>query len=144
MSSTVLVPTNIPPQYAATVADAVVETEEDGFSPVLLYTSGDKEWDTPDGSIPTEITELAARNNSIRAARERFERADINCRAYGATTADSDAGAICQAIEDLSADRVYMFGRRRSPAGKAVFGSTLQDVILNSPVPVVVVPSLMS
>jgi nucleotide-binding universal stress UspA family protein len=37
---------------------------------------------------------------------------------------------------DVDADLVIVGGRKRSPAGKAVFGSTAQEVMLESPCPV--------
>jgi nucleotide-binding universal stress UspA family protein len=38
--------------------------------------------------------------------------------------------------EELDADLVIVGGRTRSPAGKAVFGSTAQEILLESPCPV--------
>ncbi|PSP66736.1 universal stress protein, partial [Halobacteriales archaeon QH_6_68_27] len=37
---------------------------------------------------------------------------------------------------ETDADLVVVGGRKRSPAGKAVFGSTAQEVMLESPCPV--------
>lgn len=49
------------------------------------------------------------------------------------------AQAIIDAAVALNADLVLIGGRRRSPAGKALFGSVSQTVILNVPQPVFVV-----
>ena len=43
---------------------------------------------------------------------------------------------IVDLAEEVDADMVFVGGRRRSPTGKAVFGSTAQEVLLNSPCPV--------
>jgi len=52
-----------------------------------------------------------------------------------ATTGTSGEGIVSIA-KDVSADRVIVGGRQRSPAGKAIFGSTAQEVMLNAPCPV--------
>jgi nucleotide-binding universal stress UspA family protein len=43
---------------------------------------------------------------------------------------------IVKIANDVDADLVIVGGRKRSPAGKAVFGSTAQEVMLESPCPV--------
>ena len=40
--------------------------------------------------------------------------------------------------EELDVDGIYVGGPKRSPTGKAIFGSVTQELILNSPVPVTV------
>lgn len=46
---------------------------------------------------------------------------------------------ILDLVAELGADSIVMSGRKRSPTGKALFGSVSQKVILNSNVPVTVV-----
>jgi len=50
------------------------------------------------------------------------------------------AGSIVEMSDDLEVDEVVLCGRKRSPAGKALFGSVTQSVALESAVPVTIVP----
>lgn len=47
--------------------------------------------------------------------------------------------AIVNVAAELDADRIVMSGRKRSPAGKVLFGSVTQSVLLHTDVPVTVV-----
>lgn len=147
MAPTILVPTTEHPQYVETVADAAIETEDDGFSAVVLHVFDEDERATTAANLDVEnpeLDDLAARKNGVGTARDRFESAGVDCRCRGVEADGDEADAILRAAEEADADRIYMYSRRRSPAGKAVFGSTLQQVILNASVPVVVTPSAMS
>lgn len=48
---------------------------------------------------------------------------------------------VLELADDVDADLLVMGGRKRSPAGKALFGSVTQAVILESDLPVVVTGS---
>lgn len=48
------------------------------------------------------------------------------------------AEGILDLVDELDADSIVMGGRKRSPAGKALFGSVTQSVILDATVPVTV------
>ena len=50
------------------------------------------------------------------------------------------AESIVELSDELDADEVVICGRKRSPAGKALFGSVTQSVALNSSAPVTIVP----
>ncbi|SEH36504.1 MULTISPECIES: universal stress protein [Halopenitus] len=81
---------------------------------------------TPDG--------VAKRHATIRDLADAMEESDVEYRVRGAV---GDHGqAIADLAEEETADRVVVGGRKRSPTGKAVFGSTAQTVMLSSPCPV--------
>lgn len=69
------------------------------------------------------------------------KRAKEHLEAFDATVTIAEASAppedgILELVDEVDADHVVMGGRKRSPAGKAVFGSVTQTVILESDVPV--------
>ncbi|NHN48072.1 universal stress protein [Halostella sp. JP-L12] len=74
--------------------------------------------------------------------------ADIALEATGASTDDftsvgfigDPADEIVKYADKQNARYIVVGGRKRSPIGKAVFGSVAQSVLLNSECPVVVAP----
>lgn len=81
----------------------------------------------------TDPTEVATRHAIIRDIIHELGD-DVEHEIRGAV---GDRGeTIVELAEEVDADRVIVGGRKRSPTGKAVFGSTAQEVILNSPCPV--------
>ena len=52
--------------------------------------------------------------------------------------AGDTVSTVLQVADELDVDGIYVGGPRRSPTGKAIFGSVTQQVILNSEVPVTV------
>lgn len=73
-----------------------------------------------------------------RRAREVLEDAGIDVQ-LDETSGDPDAELV-DYVRDREADLVCVAGRQRSPAGKAVFGSVSQSVMLNVDVPVLFCP----
>ena len=67
-------------------------------------------------------------------------------RNYGVTVevegriADTVGSEIAAVADEIDASRIVVGGRRRTPAGKALFGSTSQEVLLDAPCPVTFVP----
>ena len=64
---------------------------------------------------------------------------EVRVAASDGSSIEDTAGAILQAVEQSGADLLVIGARRRSPVGKAFLGSVTQDVLLDSPVPVLVV-----
>ncbi|SFR58952.1 MULTISPECIES: universal stress protein [Halorubrum] len=87
--------------------------------------------DNPEGASVHQL-------GTVRRAREILEEAGVNCVHYEAS---GDPGEeLIAAADEVDADLICVSGRKRSPAGKAVFGSTTQTVVLNADRPVLAVP----
>ena len=87
--------------------------------------------DNPEGASVHQI-------GTVRRAREVLEDAGIDCAHYEAS---GDPGEeLIAAADEVDADLLCVSGRKRSPAGKAVFGSTTQALVLNADRPVLAVP----
>lgn len=78
--------------------------------------------------------ELASRMTVTQEIIDNLEAEAIDCEPR-ATTGTSGEG-IVEIAEEVEADRVIIGGRQRSPTGKAIFGSTAQEVLLHAPCPV--------
>lgn len=75
----------------------------------------------------------------IEAARTaENELADIDGRVTMDETSGDPSEMILRYIENNDIDLICLGGRKRSPAGKALFGSVTQDVILGTDQPVLV------
>ncbi|MFB6222169.1 MAG: universal stress protein [Haloarcula sp.] len=83
--------------------------------------------ETPDGDIEPDALATQEITDQLEA--------EAISTVPRATTGGSGGGIVGIAKDD-SADRVIVGGRQRSPAGKALFGSTAQEVMLNAPCPV--------
>ncbi|WP_436348643.1 universal stress protein [Natronorubrum sp. FCH18a] len=82
---------------------------------------------------------VADRYAAIQDLRSSLEEADLEYEIRGAV--GEQGPMIVELATEVDADRVVVAGRQRSPVGKAVFGSTAQEVLLSSPCPVTFVCS---
>lgn len=73
---------------------------------------------------------------SVRRAKELLEDGGVTVNAMGESGEPSEQ--ILAYAEEIDADSVCIAGRKRSPAGKLVFGSVTQEIILNTERPVLV------
>jgi nucleotide-binding universal stress UspA family protein len=80
---------------------------------------------------------VAKRYVTIRELGDAMEAAGVEFTWHGRLSDDRPQGEVVVGLaEELNADLVVVGGRKRSPAGKAVFGSTAQEIMLESPCPV--------
>ena len=120
--------------------------EPAGAEVVLTHVFTDEEFDTvrsrlgvdetSEGSTPDAVAE---RHTTTRALSEALTEAGVSHSVRGAVGDHADE--VVEAASAIGADRVVVGGRRRSPTGKAVFGSVAQEVLLSSPCPVTFVRS---
>ncbi|MCD2204963.1 universal stress protein [Halobacterium sp. KA-6] len=115
-------------RYVANLPDAAESVE----AIVLFVFTGDSE------DLPEDVQQFksASRIQSVRRAQEFLEDAGVDVQVRddsGDTTDDIIAEA-----DEYDVDAIVLGGRKRSPAGKAIFGSVTQSVILNADRPVVV------
>jgi nucleotide-binding universal stress UspA family protein len=71
-----------------------------------------------------------SRVKSVRAVRDHLQEAGVKTDIREADVPPSDG--IRSLADDVDADLIVMGGRKRSPAGKVLFGSITQSVLLNT------------
>jgi len=73
---------------------------------------------------------------AVREALDRLEGVDVEVNLLEASGDPADE--ILRIAEEYGVDQICIGGRKRSPTGKALFGSVTQDVILGTNRPVLV------
>lgn len=109
----------------------------DELDVVILHVI--KEFDAIDSGGIVESEDLLEDYNvpeSIEMVEQRLEDHDIE---HTTRLEHGDIeNTIVDVAEEIDADMITMGGRKRSPTGKAIFGSTTQNILLQSKVPVFV------
>lgn len=116
-----------------------------GTTVVLLHVFTQEEYDSATNNLgigdTSEITvdDVARRHGTIRSISRVIGEKGIDHEIQGAIGPHADE--IVRLATDTESDLVIVGGSRRSPTGKAIFGSTAQQVILAAPCPVTLVRS---
>jgi nucleotide-binding universal stress UspA family protein len=124
----------------ATIAEAAIEVAAPLDATVeLLHVYSRSEFETARDELDFEGTpptpdEVAKRHRHARNVSATLAEVDVETNTRG-VVGDYAEKIVSMAV-DLDADRIVLGGSGRTPAGKAVFGSTSQSVLLNSPCPV--------
>jgi len=104
------------------------ETVIDLFGPDALHVYLLHDFvDNPEGASVTQI-------KSVQRAQEVLEAAGASVELRGES--GDPAQSIIRTADRLDVDAICVAGRKRSPTGKALFGSVSQEVILNTDRPV--------
>lgn len=83
---------------------------------------------------PSMVDDVLGRYETVKRFEALFDEAGVEWELHGIVGDVADG--ILALAEEVDADRIVVSGRRRSPTGKAVFGSVSQEVLLNAPCPV--------
>ncbi|UPM43708.1 universal stress protein [Halocatena salina] len=78
--------------------------------------------------------EVARRHTTTRSIEAELTAANVDHSVRGSVGPHGES--IVETATEIGADLIVVGGRKRSPTGKAVFGSTAQEVLLNAPCPV--------
>ncbi|MFB6123727.1 MAG: universal stress protein [Haloferacaceae archaeon] len=108
---------------AQAVADLPGDASEKSVTIIHSFT------DNPSGASATQV-------HSVREVAEFFDGQGIEYEI--AESSGDPTEQILDTAADADADLVVLAGRKRSPAGKVLFGSVTQSVILNADIPVMV------
>lgn len=120
------------PAGQAALARAVVESRLRDQALVVLHVV-----DTTEHAEQAEA--LAQARERIAAAVDAAGGADVSWDVATAATRGNVADALLDLAERAGVEMIVLGSRRRSPVGKLVMGSTVQRVLLDAGVPVMVV-----
>lgn len=116
-------------ERAVSQAETVLDLfEHDSVRVYLLHDFVDN----PEGASVTQV-------DSVKRAKEVFEDAGVTVELREGS--GDPAESILETADDIDADAICVAGRKRTPTGKALFGSVSQSVILNTERPVLICDS---
>lgn len=136
----VLIPVGDDTERSMAAADAVSDLPNADEAVEAVVVNVFEEFDVTGegGQVDSEdVWDEANFPESVHAVVDRLESAGVTVskrREHGEVTEE-----ILAVADEIDADGIVMGGRKRSPTGKALFGSTTQSVMLSADCPVTVV-----
>ncbi|MFA1609428.1 universal stress protein [Halobellus rubicundus] len=128
----ILLPVDDDAKRARAQADFVADLPGiDDIEVVVTHTLTDEEVGAPD-----ELRNVD-RVDTVRLVRDRLEDRGLDVELAEARHPPADG--ILEIAAEFDIDHIAMSTQRRSPAGKALFGSVAQTVLLDADVPVTIV-----
>ncbi|MFW5934540.1 MAG: universal stress protein [Halolamina sp.] len=128
-------------ERVASIAETAIDIAKPAGATVhLVHVFSEKQYEAvkrqldfdPDAAISPDT--VAKRHATIRKVGTILDEAGIEYAWHGAVGDTSDE--VLAFAGEFDADMLIVGGRGRSPAGKAVFGSTAQEILLNANCPV--------
>ncbi|MFC4248392.1 universal stress protein [Natribaculum luteum] len=116
---TVVVGIDTDADRARALAEELLAFPGDDVTAVLVHSFDEN----PEGASIAQV-------GAVRRAQEILEEAGIEVTLEEGS--GDPASVILEVADEHDADLIAVAGRKRSPAGKAVFGSVTQDVILGT------------
>lgn len=111
---------------AATQAETVIDLfDADDTRAYLLHDFVDN----PEGASVTQV-------DAVKRAQERLKDAGVAVELREGS--GDPATSIIETADELDADAICVAGRNRTPAGKVLFGSVTQSVVLTTDRPVLI------
>lgn len=129
---TVLVAMNTEGDHDSLIDAALAVARPTGASVIVgtVHTEGTFESAVEGFDGETSPTAFARRSQAVQDAVERFENAGVPCDVRGEV---GDPGELFVSMaEEVGADLLFIQEQKRSPTGKALFGSAAQTALLNA------------
>ncbi|AUX08702.1 universal stress protein UspA [Halalkaliarchaeum desulfuricum] len=122
------------------LADVVIDFPGSPEEKKAVIVNVEREFDTPDEGERVSSEDMFDASNipkSVTMVKERLDSAGIETTIRREHGEPSDK--ILEIADVIDADNIVIGGKKRSPAGKALFGSVTQSVILEAERPVTVI-----
>jgi nucleotide-binding universal stress UspA family protein len=122
------------------LVDTTLNVADEGTTVYLLHVFERKEYESLrtalDATPQSEVspTTVARKRDVVKRTVARLQDAGLEPVVVGALGDRADA--ILREAARADVDMILVGGRRRSPTGKALFGSVAQEVMMNADVPV--------